>query len=148
MSCSWFHYYYSQGFTVILRKIELFRLNYCTCEDAVSLYQVPGWEWWTPVSLGQRGVSSAGIFICWFIHVKCKLLLLCYLQNYGDGTPYDHMTGRDLGSHDNLSPPFVNSRIQSKTNFKLIYTFGMYMFYYGRENSSPDGHSVFRNMGL
>ncbi|KAB0377780.1 hypothetical protein FD755_009358, partial [Muntiacus reevesi] len=32
--------------------------------------------------------------------------------NYGDGTPYDHMTSRDLGSHDNLSPPFVNSRIQ------------------------------------
>ncbi|KAL4682250.1 hypothetical protein H8959_001805, partial [Pygathrix nigripes] len=33
-------------------------------------------------------------------------------RNYGDGTPYDHMTSRDLGSHDNLSPPFVNSRIQ------------------------------------
>ncbi|XP_071274795.1 transcription factor 4 isoform X2 [Agelaius tricolor] len=35
-------------------------------------------------------------------------------RNYGDGTHYDHMASRDLGSHDNLSPPFVNSRIQSK----------------------------------
>uniref|UniRef100_A0A8C6YU53 Transcription factor 4 n=1 Tax=Nothoprocta perdicaria TaxID=30464 RepID=A0A8C6YU53_NOTPE len=36
-------------------------------------------------------------------------------RNYGDGTHYDHAASRDLGSHDNLSPPFVNSRIQSKT---------------------------------
>ncbi|NXD09504.1 ITF2 factor, partial [Nothocercus nigrocapillus] len=35
-------------------------------------------------------------------------------RNYGDGTHYDHVASRDLGSHDNLSPPFVNSRIQSK----------------------------------
>uniref|UniRef100_A0A0J9YU37 Transcription factor 4 n=1 Tax=Mus musculus TaxID=10090 RepID=A0A0J9YU37_MOUSE len=48
-------------------------------------------------------------------------------RNYGDGTPYDHMTSRDLGSHDNLSPPFVNSRIQSKTER------GSYSSY-GREN--------------
>ncbi|XP_063280593.1 transcription factor 4-like isoform X2 [Prinia subflava] len=33
-------------------------------------------------------------------------------RNYGDGTHYDHIASRDLGSHDNLSPPFVNSRIQ------------------------------------
>ncbi|KAM9508632.1 transcription factor 4 [Guaruba guarouba] len=37
-------------------------------------------------------------------------------RNYGDGTHYEHMAGRDLGSHDNLSPPFVNSRIQSKAD--------------------------------
>ncbi|XP_052598402.1 transcription factor 4 isoform X10 [Peromyscus californicus insignis] len=48
-------------------------------------------------------------------------------RNYGDGTPYDHMTSRDLGSHDNLSPPFVNSRIQSKAER------GSYSSY-GREN--------------
>uniref|UniRef100_A0A803YKF4 Uncharacterized protein n=1 Tax=Meleagris gallopavo TaxID=9103 RepID=A0A803YKF4_MELGA len=41
-------------------------------------------------------------------------------RNYGDGTHYDHMASRDLGSHDNLSPPFVNSRIQSKTPNFLI----------------------------
>lgn len=68
-----------------------------------------------------REVTAVGVCLCAdFFHVKRKLTLLFYLQNYGDGTPYDHMTSRDLGSHDNLSPPFVNSRIQSKTSFKLI----------------------------
>ncbi|MEE6457880.1 hypothetical protein FKM82_000082 [Ascaphus truei] len=40
-----------------------------------------------------------------------------WLHNYGEGTHYEHMTSRDLSSHshDNLSPPFVNSRMQSKT---------------------------------
>ncbi|XP_049977677.1 transcription factor 4 isoform X9 [Alexandromys fortis] len=45
-------------------------------------------------------------------------------RNYGDGTPYDHMTSRDLGSHDNLSPPFVNSRIQSKTERGSYSSYG------------------------
>lgn len=49
----------------------------------------------------------------------CKIVLF-FPQNYGDGTHYDHMASRDLGSHDNLSPPFVNSRIQSKTPSFLI----------------------------
>uniref|UniRef100_A0A8C4US07 Transcription factor 4 n=1 Tax=Falco tinnunculus TaxID=100819 RepID=A0A8C4US07_FALTI len=44
-------------------------------------------------------------------------------RNYGDGTHYDHMSSRDLGSHDNLSPPFVNSRIQSKTE-RGSYSYG------------------------
>uniref|UniRef100_A0A674GWQ7 Uncharacterized protein n=1 Tax=Taeniopygia guttata TaxID=59729 RepID=A0A674GWQ7_TAEGU len=35
--------------------------------------------------------------------------------NYGDGTHYEHVANRDIGSHENLSPPFVNSRIQSKS---------------------------------
>lgn len=63
-----------------------------------------------------------------------RLTLLSYLQNYGDGTPYDHMTSRDLGSHDNLSPPFVNSRIQSKKSFILTCIFGKLMFGQGRGN--------------
>lgn len=63
-----------------------------------------------------------------------KLSLLSYLQNYGDGTPYDHMTSRDLGSHDNLSPPFVNSRIQSKKSFILSCIFGELMFGQGMGN--------------
>uniref|UniRef100_A0A8C4ULW0 Transcription factor 4 n=1 Tax=Falco tinnunculus TaxID=100819 RepID=A0A8C4ULW0_FALTI len=33
------------------------------------------------------------------------------------------MSSRDLGSHDNLSPPFVNSRIQSKTE-RGSYSYG------------------------
>ncbi|XP_066474013.1 transcription factor 4 isoform X3 [Tiliqua scincoides] len=54
-------------------------------------------------------------------------------RNYGDGTPYEHMTNRDLGSHDNLSPPFVNSRIQSKTER------GSYSSY-GRESNIQGCH--------
>ncbi|XP_066036763.1 transcription factor 4 isoform X9 [Chamaea fasciata] len=45
-------------------------------------------------------------------------------RNYGDGTHYDHVAGRDLGSHDNLSPPFVNSRIQSKTERGSYSSYG------------------------
>ncbi|XP_055273391.1 transcription factor 4 isoform X10 [Moschus berezovskii] len=57
-------------------------------------------------------------------------------RNYGDGTPYDHMTSRDLGSHDSLSPPFVNSRIQSKTER------GSYSSY-GRESNLQGCHQVY-----
>ncbi|KAL7844940.1 hypothetical protein SRHO_G00234800 [Serrasalmus rhombeus] len=31
-------------------------------------------------------------------------------KSYVDGSQY-HMTSRDLGSHDNISPPYVNSRL-------------------------------------
>ncbi|XP_060092134.1 transcription factor 4 isoform X12 [Heteronotia binoei] len=57
-------------------------------------------------------------------------------RNYGDGTPYEHMTNRDLGSHDNLSPPFVNSRIQNKTER------GSYSSY-GRESNLQGCHQVY-----
>ncbi|XP_078240246.1 transcription factor 4 isoform X26 [Pogona vitticeps] len=57
-------------------------------------------------------------------------------RNYGDGTPYEHMTNRDLGSHDNLSPPFVNSRIQSKAER------GSYSSY-GRDTNLQGCHQVY-----
>ncbi|XP_055554355.1 transcription factor 4 isoform X16 [Falco biarmicus] len=57
-------------------------------------------------------------------------------RNYGDGTHYDHMSSRDLGSHDNLSPPFVNSRIQSKTER------GSYSSY-GRDSNLQGCHQVY-----
>ncbi|XP_028603964.1 transcription factor 4 isoform X8 [Lacerta agilis] len=57
-------------------------------------------------------------------------------RNYGDGTPYEHMTNRDLGSHDNLSPPFVNSRIQSKSER------GSYSSY-GRDSNLQGCHQVY-----
>ncbi|KAM5192436.1 transcription factor 4 isoform 3-T3 [Mantella aurantiaca] len=36
-------------------------------------------------------------------------------QNYGEGSHYEHMTSRDMTSHDNLSPPYVNSRVANKS---------------------------------
>ncbi|XP_045073833.1 transcription factor 4-like [Coregonus clupeaformis] len=34
-------------------------------------------------------------------------------KSYSDGSQYAHMTSRDMGSHshDNISPPYVNSRV-------------------------------------
>uniref|UniRef100_A0A3P9A595 Transcription factor 4 n=1 Tax=Esox lucius TaxID=8010 RepID=A0A3P9A595_ESOLU len=34
---------------------------------------------------------------------------------YAEGPQYAHMTSRDMGSHDNNSPPYVNSRLAGKT---------------------------------
>ncbi|KAM5192435.1 transcription factor 4 isoform 2-T2 [Mantella aurantiaca] len=36
-------------------------------------------------------------------------------RNYGEGSHYEHMTSRDMTSHDNLSPPYVNSRVANKS---------------------------------
>ncbi|XP_075442926.1 transcription factor 4 isoform X19 [Ascaphus truei] len=59
-------------------------------------------------------------------------------RNYGEGTHYEHMTSRDLSSHshDNLSPPFVNSRMQSKTER------GPYSSY-GRDSDLQGCHQVY-----
>ncbi|XP_058720670.1 transcription factor 4 isoform X7 [Poecile atricapillus] len=45
-------------------------------------------------------------------------------RNFGDGSHYEHVAGRELGSHDNLSPPFVNSRIQSKSERGSFSSYG------------------------
>lgn len=37
------------------------------------------------------------------------------LQNYADGSQYGHMPSRDLGSHDSISPPYVNSRLAGES---------------------------------
>ncbi|XP_074389899.1 transcription factor 4-like [Zonotrichia albicollis] len=55
-------------------------------------------------------------------------------RNYGDGTHYDHMASRDLASHDNLSPPFANSRIQSKGER------GSFSSSYGRDSNVHGCH--------
>ncbi|XP_071029962.1 transcription factor 4-like isoform X8 [Oncorhynchus clarkii lewisi] len=38
-------------------------------------------------------------------------------KSYADGSQYTHMTSREMGSHphDNISPPYLNSRLTSKT---------------------------------
>ncbi|XP_075697464.1 transcription factor 4 isoform X2 [Rhinoderma darwinii] len=45
-------------------------------------------------------------------------------RNYGEGAHYEHLTSRDLTSHDNLSPPYVNSRMQSKSERASYACFG------------------------
>ncbi|XP_051961864.1 transcription factor 4-like [Xyrauchen texanus] len=36
-------------------------------------------------------------------------------KNYADGSQYGHMASRDLGSHNSISPPYVNSRLAGKS---------------------------------
>ncbi|XP_069076012.1 transcription factor 4 isoform X30 [Pleurodeles waltl] len=57
-------------------------------------------------------------------------------RNYGDGAHYDHMPSRDLGSHDNLSPPYVNSRLHGKAER------GSYSSY-GRDPDLQGCHQVY-----
>ncbi|XP_044132301.1 transcription factor 4 isoform X5 [Bufo gargarizans] len=45
-------------------------------------------------------------------------------RNYGEGGHYEHMASRDLTSHDNLSPPYVNSRLQNKSDRTSYTCFG------------------------
>ncbi|XP_063815923.1 transcription factor 4 isoform X9 [Pseudophryne corroboree] len=57
-------------------------------------------------------------------------------RNYGEGSHYEHMSSRELTSHDNLSPPFVNSRMQSKSER------GSYSCY-GRDSEIQGCHQVY-----
>ncbi|KAM6394664.1 transcription factor 4-like isoform 7-T7 [Rhynochetos jubatus] len=69
-------------------------------------------------------------------------------RNYGDGTHYDHMASRDLGLHDNLSPPFVNSRIQSKTERGSYSLYGRYSNLQGCHQSLLGGDMDIGNPGV
>ncbi|XP_038646462.1 transcription factor 4-like isoform X2 [Scyliorhinus canicula] len=44
-------------------------------------------------------------------------------RNYNDGVHYEQVTNRDLGSHDNLSSSFMNSRILGKVD-RASFPFG------------------------
>uniref|UniRef100_A0AAY4EIV7 Transcription factor 4 n=1 Tax=Denticeps clupeoides TaxID=299321 RepID=A0AAY4EIV7_9TELE len=54
---------------------------------------------------------------------------------YIDGSQYAHMASRDLASHDNISPPYVNSRLAGKTE-RASYS-------YGRESNLHSCHQVY-----
>uniref|UniRef100_A0A6Q2ZDM7 Transcription factor 4 n=1 Tax=Esox lucius TaxID=8010 RepID=A0A6Q2ZDM7_ESOLU len=56
-------------------------------------------------------------------------------QSYAEGPQYAHMTSRDMGSHDNNSPPYVNSRLAGKTDR------GSYS--YGRDSNLHGCHQVY-----
>uniref|UniRef100_A0AAZ3Q214 Transcription factor 4 n=1 Tax=Oncorhynchus tshawytscha TaxID=74940 RepID=A0AAZ3Q214_ONCTS len=54
-----------------------------------------------------------------------RKITVSVLQSYADGSQYAHMTSRDMGSHphDNISPPYVNSRLTGKTE-RGSYSYG------------------------
>ncbi|XP_063066638.1 transcription factor 4-like isoform X4 [Engraulis encrasicolus] len=45
-------------------------------------------------------------------------------KSYVDSSQYAHMANRDLGSHDNISPPYVNSRLAGKSDRASSYSYG------------------------
>uniref|UniRef100_A0A8C7CH56 Transcription factor 4 n=1 Tax=Oncorhynchus kisutch TaxID=8019 RepID=A0A8C7CH56_ONCKI len=62
---------------------------------------------------------------------------LSLFQSYADGSQYTHMTSREMGSHphDNISPPYLNSRLTGKTER------GSYS--YGRDSNLHGCHQVY-----
>ncbi|KAG1935700.1 transcription factor 4 isoform a [Pimephales promelas] len=59
-------------------------------------------------------------------------------KNYADGSQYGHMPGRDLGSHDNISPPYVNSRLAGKTE-RASYSYSRDSSVHGCQSSLMGG---------
>uniref|UniRef100_A0A8C7F1C1 Transcription factor 4 n=1 Tax=Oncorhynchus kisutch TaxID=8019 RepID=A0A8C7F1C1_ONCKI len=51
---------------------------------------------------------------------------LSLFQSYADGSQYTHMTSREMGSHphDNISPPYLNSRLTGKRCFTKMNCIG------------------------
>ncbi|XP_048021985.1 transcription factor 4-like isoform X2 [Megalobrama amblycephala] len=59
-------------------------------------------------------------------------------KNYADGSQYGHMPSRDLGSHDSISPPYVNSRLAGKTE-RASYSYGRDSSIHGCQSSLMGG---------
>uniref|UniRef100_A0A8B9GT05 Transcription factor 4 n=1 Tax=Astyanax mexicanus TaxID=7994 RepID=A0A8B9GT05_ASTMX len=70
--------------------------------------------------LGKNGPTSLGSGH--FSGSSMSLGCLLDVASYVDGSQY-HMANRDLGSHDNISPPYVNSRLAGKTE-RASYAYG------------------------
>uniref|UniRef100_A0A8C2JA50 Transcription factor 4 n=1 Tax=Cyprinus carpio TaxID=7962 RepID=A0A8C2JA50_CYPCA len=59
-------------------------------------------------------------------------------KNYADGSQYGHMASRDLGSHDNISPPYANPRLAGKTD-RASYSYGRDSSIHGCQSSLMGG---------
>ncbi|XP_065099698.1 transcription factor 4 isoform X2 [Paramisgurnus dabryanus] len=97
-----------------------------------------------PVSSGKNGPTSLGsghfsnledrASSSWGNGVRAT-------KNYADGSQYSHMTSRDIGSHDNISPPYINSRLAGKTE-RTSYSYGRDSSIHGCHQSSLMGGEV------
>uniref|UniRef100_A0A3B4C0B1 Transcription factor 4 n=1 Tax=Pygocentrus nattereri TaxID=42514 RepID=A0A3B4C0B1_PYGNA len=81
-----------------------------------------------PVSSGKNGPTSLGSGHFSGSTVEDRVSSAAWgnstriTKGYVDGSQY-HMTSRDLGSHDNISPPYVNSRLAGKSE-RAPYSYG------------------------
>uniref|UniRef100_A0A8C7CGW1 Transcription factor 4 n=1 Tax=Oncorhynchus kisutch TaxID=8019 RepID=A0A8C7CGW1_ONCKI len=92
-----------------------------------------------PTSLGSGHFAGSSMSIS--AHLKNTIIAVDI--SYADGSQYTHMTSREMGSHphDNISPPYLNSRLTGKTER------GSYS--YGRDSNLHGCHQVnrLREMG-
>uniref|UniRef100_A0AAR2J467 Transcription factor 4 n=1 Tax=Pygocentrus nattereri TaxID=42514 RepID=A0AAR2J467_PYGNA len=93
-----------------------------------------------PVSSGKNGPTSLGSGHFSGSTVEDRVSSAAWgnstriTKGYVDGSQY-HMTSRDLGSHDNISPPYVNSRLAGKSE-RAPYS-------YGRDSNLHGCHQVY-----
>uniref|UniRef100_A0A8C1V965 Transcription factor 4 n=1 Tax=Cyprinus carpio TaxID=7962 RepID=A0A8C1V965_CYPCA len=98
-----------------------------------------------PVSSGKNGPTSLGsghfsgssmsnatqpcVFVGSVCFPPCRWL---------DSRSYGHMASRDLGSHDNISPPYANPRLAGKTD-RASYSYGRDSSIHGCQSSLMGG---------
>uniref|UniRef100_A0A8C1V8W6 Transcription factor 4 n=1 Tax=Cyprinus carpio TaxID=7962 RepID=A0A8C1V8W6_CYPCA len=87
-----------------------------------------------PVSSGKNGPTSLGSG-----HFSGSSMSNATQPcNYADGSQYGHMASRDLGSHDNISPPYANPRLAGKTD-RASYSYGRDSSIHGCQSSLMGG---------
>uniref|UniRef100_A0A8C2GQ14 Transcription factor 4 n=1 Tax=Cyprinus carpio TaxID=7962 RepID=A0A8C2GQ14_CYPCA len=87
-----------------------------------------------PVSSGKNGPTSLGSG-----HFSGSSMSNATQPcNYAAGSQYGHMTSRDLGSHDSISPPYTNSRLAGKTE-RASYSYGRDSSIHGCQSSLMGG---------
>uniref|UniRef100_A0A9J8AZ85 Transcription factor 4 n=1 Tax=Cyprinus carpio carpio TaxID=630221 RepID=A0A9J8AZ85_CYPCA len=87
-----------------------------------------------PVSSGKNGPTSLGSG-----HFSgSSMSNATQPYNYADGSQYGHMASRDLGSHDNISPPYANPRLAGKTD-RASYSYGRDSSIHGCQSSLMGG---------
>uniref|UniRef100_A0A8C2J961 Transcription factor 4 n=1 Tax=Cyprinus carpio TaxID=7962 RepID=A0A8C2J961_CYPCA len=87
-----------------------------------------------PVSSGKNGPTSLGSG-----HFSgSSMSNVTQPCNYADGSQYGHMASRDLGSHDNISPPYANPRLAGKTD-RASYSYGRDSSIHGCQSSLMGG---------
>uniref|UniRef100_A0A8C2ARR6 Transcription factor 4 n=1 Tax=Cyprinus carpio TaxID=7962 RepID=A0A8C2ARR6_CYPCA len=93
-----------------------------------------------PVSSGKNGPTSlgSGHFSGSNLEDRASSSWGNGVRNYAAGSQYGHMTSRDLGSHDSISPPYTNSRLAGKTE-RASYSYGRDSSIHGCQSSLMGG---------
>uniref|UniRef100_A0A9J8CIK4 Transcription factor 4 n=1 Tax=Cyprinus carpio carpio TaxID=630221 RepID=A0A9J8CIK4_CYPCA len=93
-----------------------------------------------PVSSGKNGPTSlgSGHFSGSNLEDRASSSWGNGVRNYADGSQYGHMASRDLGSHDNISPPYANPRLAGKTD-RASYSYGRDSSIHGCQSSLMGG---------